>query len=314
MATNSEVGISPVLLQAITQTLSSTSSDKHSRSVKERTQGGAQHVIMSCDTGGQVSSSKIDNPTHVLHGMNEPVYATTESGETIMVVQNLDVASEEQVEIQTEQAGSPRPQYIIRNVQTSEAANQELRTVEIHSDSRSDMPIIMSPGQELHMSNVLSAIATHLKNNRKRSVPAAVIEETVESTNESHSDNSQSQPIYISIAGTNSVPSPGNDVTVNESENVVTETIVHHVQTSADPPQYVPIKKLKHDVSDSSLGSQSAVVLRADGLPPGTVYQTVQTDEGSITITPVTTVTSQQAEGEIGKPCPICGDRISGMY
>ena len=322
MTSTAEVGISPVLLQAITQTLSTGATDRHSKGSKDRggVGGGAQQVIVSCNPEGPVTT-KIDHPTHILHGMNEPVtsYATTQSGETIVVVQNLDVANEEQVEIQTEQESPPRRQFLIKNFKNQDT---ETHTQEIRIEPRTEEgKAVMPQGHNLHMgnlhmSNVLSAIATHLKNNRKRTISSTEDEEAgLELTCESHTDlqqqhQQQSQPIYISLPET-SVPSPSNDITVNEVENVVMETVV---EAGSDTTfNSVPLKKYRQTVCENAQGNPTTLVLPADLLQPGTVYQTMQTDQGMITIAQVATADSPQADGEIGKPCPICGDRISGM-
>ena len=300
MATTTEVGISPVLLQAITQTLSTNSGDRHSSSTQEGAAAGPQQVIVSCDPDGPITT-KLDNQQHILQGMNEPVtsYPTTQSGDTIVVVQNIDVETSEQ---RTE--SSSGQQFIVKHIM---AGGEPTESQPVNSQ----IPVVISQGQELNMSNVLSAIATHLKNNRKQST-TSVSPVVVEDVSEVVCEADQQQPIYISFPSSAAVPSPVNDITVNEVDSIATETVVHTI-SSSEGQQFM--KRLRQqEVPDSTQGSPTTYILNTDSMPQGTVYQTMETDQGTITFTELASPdTSDSAQDcEIGKPCPICGDKISG--
>ena len=98
-------------------------------------------------------------------------------------------------------------------------------------------------------------------------------------------------------------------------DNVTSEQVIQTVSSSSDLP-YPVVKRPRIELADSSQEQQNnPVYIRADRLPPGTVLQTIETENGIFHVTQVATVDSSKPAGaltEIYGPCPICGDRISG--
>ncbi len=179
---------------------------------------------------------------------------------------------------------------------------------------------------EFQMGSVLSAIASHLSKNSGKGL--SVEEQLARLQNLQHIQVPQQQiqqiqvqqedgePIIVTLPQTGaqqSVPSPVHDVTV--SDDVITEQVVQTVSSSSDL-QFSAPKRQRLEFPADSLQGDNAVYIRADSLPPGTVLQTIETENGTFTVTQVGTVDSSgtASASEVYGPCPICGDRISGEY
>ena len=291
MATTSEVGISPALLQAITQTLSTNRSGHGGRDVRES--GGPERIVITGDK--PMIKMEGSGQPHILHGMNEPVsnIAQLGSGETVIVLQNMEGG--ECVGVDSVQGASQH--VIIKNMPAGGMQNVVL------DNSEKD-----AGGQDVNMGSVLSAIATQLRN--EQPPPTAGGEDNSQDVPIEDSQH----PIYISVSGNNSVPSPVQDVTVQEvAENIVAETVVqttHNIDTT-DPKQLRIIEPNIQSqngasiVLNSQTGQERAVLeaVKGDGGETHYVYRTVRVDQPA---------TSQQLTFDASEACPICGDKISG--
>ena len=184
---------------------------------------------------------------------------------------------------------------------------------------------------EFQMGSVLSAIASHLSKNSGKGL--SVEEQLARLQHLQHIQIPQQgqqhgiqqiqvqqedgEPITVvtlpQSSAQQSVPSPVHDVTV--SDDVMTEQVIHTVSSSSDLP-FSASKRQRLEFPADSLQSDNAVYIRADSLPPGTVLQTIETENGTFTVTQVGTVDSSGTAPapEIYGPCPICGDRISGEH
>ncbi len=212
--------------------------------------------------------------SHILQGMNEPVATTINpGGDTIVVIQNIDVEN-------NDSQSATQPQHII----IKQVGSQGWQTTTADSNDS-------QPGQpNFNMGSVLSAIASHFKNSRKR----AASEESPQVV----TGLIDGQPVTVSVPSSihNSLPSPSQDVIVSDIDNVVTETV-----SSSD---YNQAKRIRTEMADSTQ-EMKTLVMAADG----TMLQAFHTDQG-LTVTQISAADSPQPE--FTGPCPICTDRISG--
>lgn len=336
MATTSDVGISPVLLQAITHTLSGTASRGIKHEVPETIGkhngenghglGHGPQVVIQSPADENRSLIKMEGAGHgsILHGMNQPVSSQTEDvqePETVIVVQTSMDESGEQVENVDPYHGNrfQRQHIIIKGVSSSAESEVDHSVVETSSHSN------------VNMGSVLTAIASHLKNRnvnipRKQRValemdnPGVEIQQIQETTT-----GEVPQPIYVTYANSVNVPSPSNDITVStgsEIETMVSETVV---QTSpTDLSSQPAFKRYKLDIPDSETrtmiivnpenlvveGSSGGVeTYQVSGTPFSWKGVTAGPGGNTFMTTSGATVTELPWQ-----PCPICGDRISGEH
>ena len=166
--------------------------------------------------------------------------------------------------------------------------------------SQAEPKIKTESNPDMNMSSIISAIATHFKNNNKKSVES---QETVAFNTVYSTAGTSQQPFVISIPQTNltpsvnvtsSVPSAVNDIVISQ-DNLLTETVV---TTTSDSPE---AKRMRQD----SNSNETTYLLDADGSVIASHVSTAPAESTTSTVTP------NNPEMMSG-PCPICGDRISG--
>ena len=317
MASLNEVGISPVLLQAITHTLSSNA-------ISPKLENGrdSRHSIKNGGVDGSPSDSK-DRPVllkkvgkvgGLLHDMNEPVHSlndavpnmvahTLPSGETIIIVQpgdeNQGVPNMTRVTLDSLEHGTA-PRYIIKE---SASANPSFN----HGGKQ-------NCSYDLNMGQVLTAIASHLKTSQDGAAEPGVVMETVR---ESLDAVQMPAVTYASVPvmSDGSATSPVN-FAVSEIDNDVPDIIV---QTSVPDTQVTTFdqpwtKKQRLDGVDVTDDDTVYMVAPAScTVPTGKVVHMMQSKDGEQIYKMVTF--EELLEPPHGfMPCPICGDHVSGMF
>lgn len=184
MSFSSDLGISPVLLQAISQTL--TSKDQQADS-KNRCLVGAGRFSMEAGSDQEVVSRH-----HILHGMNEHVASLQNIG-------NL----QGQIESSQSEDRKDVVKAILKHKLSQKISSVNEREVESIVISEPDMTMV----------NVLTALASQ---NLKGTSPQIIQVET-----NIPNEDGEMQPQYVICYDENgSVPSPSNDVVVSESNSV----------------------------------------------------------------------------------------------
>ena len=247
----SEVGISPVLLQAISHTLTSTTLQHND------TPAGTQ-LLLSQDT------------PHILQGMNTPVKTAPDDDPPTTVIEE---------ETSVEEPQTVQPLLVIK---------EEKR---VTPKVEMDMP----------MGSVLSAIASHLKNSRKRPAPKEVPPDIP--------SHNTSQPIYIKMPPQSSVPCSVNNVTISDANGNANDgiPIIQTFSPSDLPSRYEATSEEEIVSTDGA----TTLVVDASQLQDGTV---LETDFGTFSVTCVSSSPppAEKSNTELYGPCPICTDRISG--
>ena len=317
MASVSEVGISPVLLQAITHTLSSNSISpklENGRDSKQHARNGVVDDGMGDAKDRPVLLKKF-KVGGLLHDMNEPVHGlddgvhnmvahTLPSGETIIIVQPGNENDE-----------SPS---IARMKMGSLEHNTSPRCV-IKDTLASSMPPLNNSAKQncsydLNMGQVLMAIASHLKTSQDGD--GGVIDSVRESLTCDATPRYSSAPV-IATADACCVNSP---VNFSEIENDVPDVIV---QTS--------MPESSHEVTTMNLEqpwTKKQRLDRVDGGEDDGVYMVAPGTFGNVPVGKVVHVMHGRDGEQMYKmvsiedllepphgfmPCPVCGDRVSGM-
>lgn len=324
--TAGEVGISPVLLQAITHTLSSNSNHTESSSsgsevsrkyfrepITIQQNGDGEHeVIVYSTNDDEVTNGESEvvertpsptrqtggNSPHILQGMNEPVskLSASEQGDTILMVDSSEVDSKVSEKENIGEGGGSQP--IIIKVPVS---------------SSLDHVTPVSSGGSYNVGNVLSAIASHLKNNSKMSVKQQQLSQQTLNIHE----NGQVIHVIPHVSRDN-----GSTGLSAEVEHVVSETVVETSESETAMASDGETRAVcgTEIVDLSSQGGVSTIIMQQEGqdMIEGTVLGTMQTDQGTITIAQVYNLPElpQQAQSRSfpNGACPICEDRISGKY
>lgn len=315
MSLTSELGISPVLLQAITHTLATRG--RHA-SGSGRTVNSALH-INDTSTGSKMNVLQDNDVSraqkvvaHILQDMNEPVSALLSEGHSEQNVLRFDGQDQE----------------LSKGVEVTDPADIELlrQRLDGHQNvtdggMRTEVggeQIIISES-DVSMVNVLTAIASHhLKAGGKDlSVPVHLVSSIANKIAEENS----SQPQYVVCYGgeEGTVPSPAaNDIVVSEAEAGLPIDYMNmrkiYVNQNGDSQLQgaSPVKRMCLDSSltesresvqsDPASNGVMNLVLNSDISPAGSVYQ-VQSEAPS--------EQDPTAVG-MGGVCPICGDRVSG--
>ena len=191
MTTTSDVGISPVLLQAITHTLSGRTLVK-SDAQQNRPAENGHHVVIASNDGSNHSIIKMDGGAGVsgvggiLHGMNQQVIAmpeeqsdvgcveevtcttTTqqpETPETVIIVHANDDEVVEHVDIASERI----PSHTIHHTVSQTAALPrhvilKNGTASMTGSTGNVRSSVTGKGNDVNMGSVLTAIASQLRN------------------------------------------------------------------------------------------------------------------------------------------------------
>ena len=319
MASVSEVGISPVLLQAITHTLSSNSISpklENGRDSKQHMKNGGGEGGTGDSKDRPVLLKKVVKVGGLLHDMNEPVQSlgeavpnmvahTLPSGETIIIVQpgneNQESPNIARVTLDSLEHGTS-PRYIIKDT------------------SSSSLPLLSNSGKQncsydLNMGQVLTAIASHLKTSQDGAAGEGVVVETVRES--LACESAQMPPVTyssVSVMSDGGTPSPVN-FAVSEIDNDVPDIIV---QTSMPEPQIINFeqpwtkKQRLEEVNRNEDDSMYMVAPTSCSVPAGKVVHMMQAKDGE-QIYKMVTFEELLEPPHAFIPCPICGDRVSGM-
>ncbi|PVD22406.1 hypothetical protein C0Q70_18218 [Pomacea canaliculata] len=274
MSASGDLGISPVLLQAISQTLTSAEArgDKTKR----------EQVKME----KKLPSSKV--VSHLLKGMNEPVSGlmhTAASSSEMSIETCMDTSLTAPFKKDEKNISLTIQERVAAQLLLNQGRSAVSSTTVGGSASSSDVSMV----------NVLTALASqHIKANIKQeantSLPtvSAAISTQPSSTEDGSGERHQPQIIIYYNNDNASVPSPANDVIVGEfeSEGGNYRVVMHQgdVQTSRLPVGTESCIQLMPDMSGADIADGAVVV--AD---------------------------SNSAEGMTGS-CPVCGDKLSGYH
>lgn len=274
MSVRGDLGISPVLLQAITQTL--TSSEVRQEKIKRETE--------AMDKRQQ--SSKV--VSHLLRGMNEPVLG---------LMSQSQIASDANFTTDLD-SGERKAEHMSASVHDCLAAHLALNQSRTVGGTTSVTGSTISAA-DVSMVNILTTLASqHMKANIKKETLGSIASVVVANPTSTPSMNSSSEIIgHAGEDGTerqqpqiiiyynndaNAVPSPGNDVIVGELEGdgQSYRVVMHHGDVSGNR---IPVS------------SENSVQVNAEN---------VNSEVGI----PSSADTSENLTGS----CPICGDKLSG--
>ena len=325
-----EVGISPVLLQAITHTLSSSGNASwmkkeqlhHSGSIQSG--DGVHHlVIRAAPPDGSDAAVKVENGGEQVIEMESEQQAevvnTREDGqETYIVLQQHDIDGKESqnlesihipsgMRVSSTTTGDGQPQVIhVGELPKTEMVGQPVQNGGVVV---SDSGLMNS---EMNMSGVLSAIASHLKNKKQQvkleksdtPIPISIC------PSEARVVSEDSTVTYRYSNGA-SVSSPGTDITVADIENVCQETVTvsDGVHMDDQTLQRMPIARMV-DIPQEAGPGETMIILQGSDLEMSTLQL-----QQSIPWKTMQIVTSdQEVPPEMKGGCPICGDKISGLW
>lgn len=229
--------------------------------------------------------------------------------------EKLEDVEEGPAEISNVIVQSPQREVVIKHMLPASTPDQKhVAPIEIQLPQHLQQSILQQqlPQGDFQMGSVLSAIASHLAKTRQITVEDQALQEA-------EVGNGDGSSIIVSvpastIANQAIASSSSHDVIASNLDNVTSEQVIQTVSSSSDLPFSIA-KRPRLEPTDSPQDPSGPVYIRADRLPPGTVLQTIGTDNGIFQVTQVATVDSSKptsALTEIYGPCPICGDRISG--
>ncbi len=264
------------------------------------------------------STSNLPQSLAVRTEGDETIVQQLSSGETVLLVPSGESSSPTFLKIEKSddavRAAESGALASDRNVMTK-------RTLQVEDKSQVPVQIQLPqhiqqqlPTGDFQMGSVLSAIAMHLSKARRVSLGDRVIQ--LQEVQQSGSGDGS--PIIVSVpASQQNVPSsPSLDISVSNVETVMSEQVVQTVSNSSELPVAKTPRLESTDASSPSWQQQSdSICFRADSFPPGTVLQTIETENGVFHVAQVATADSARPAGgatEVYGPCPICGDRISG--
>lgn len=316
-----EVTISPVLLQAISQTLTSTK-DRHTVSMQP-------NINVKQEMMDDLHMSGGHSVTHLLQGMNEPVSEPLrlhsrsvssdmenppESPVQDFSPSNINISSENIKSMLKWKIDQLHQQNALNSA--VQHVQDEARQEPESTPNRETIIITSNAGTDLSMVNVLSAIASHhLKTGGAEKDPGdnSPVDDVNQTSTISMSSSEEPEPIateqekqmiicYPDNNGQVTVPSPVNDVVVSDSSGLPVGVVIEQ-----DGQRYY----MPHVDKSSGLGLDTM---------PG-VKQFRYAEDGSIQMltenTSVDVLSSTSREQvplpNLG-PCPICGDGISGYH
>lgn len=303
MASRSELGISPVLLQAIAQTLSSHTVQRGSSNANTCVSNSPAHVSQLGMEAMSHHSATSGLVSHLLQNLNEPVASlmAQTGGRTPNLMHSSDKscvltqAGLSMLGLSDNDIGSP----LSDNALTSTASkNSQSRSMVISSEDLNNFLVKEEQSDDSEhtgnhtintVSSMLSALASqHIQESLTRkgrpgTQHQADLDTSVNVVTTTNGD-SRSQPqiiIYSYINNTNQdVPSPqGNDIVLNDgdADSQTTYRVLLQPDDGADT---------KHMFSSELTFSSSSNVL------------------------PVTD--AQNTQDGMSQPCPVCGDKVSG--
>ena len=286
MSVSSDLGISPVLLQAIS---SLTSSEGRSEKVAVK----QEHQAMD----RRQANSKV--VSHLLQGMNEPVSGL------------LPSSSPNNTNLESDRVAASKQEEVTLNA----AIQERLASHIVMNQGRvlTATSVAGSPAAaDVSMVNVLTALASqHMRANIKQeeadpfsSVAGATIATTTAAADvvvrSSGGDNSEERPqpqiiIYYNNEAA-SVPSPSNDVIVGELEGDGVQGSVQNYRVVMHHGDAASARVTAVSEPSMQVVSEAAAAAAAASSSPGTF---VAAD-------------SNCAEASLSGICPICGDKLSG--
>ncbi|XP_060073525.1 nuclear hormone receptor FTZ-F1 beta-like [Ylistrum balloti] len=316
-----EVTISPVLLQAISQTLTSTK-DRHTVSMQPNI-NVKQEMIDDLQASGGHSVN------HILQGMNEPVadHSRLHSRSVSSDLENTAESSgqvfpSETINISTENIKSML-KWKIDQLQQQNALTSAVHQVQDetrlqdqeNTSDRETIIISSNSGGDLSMVNVLSALASHhLKTGGDKEKENNTVTETVSQTadiTQMHSKGTDVQEqekqmilCYQDNNGQVNVPSPVNDVVVSDAGGQPVGMVIEQDGQRI----YMP-----NTDKSSSVGLDRSSIMK----------QFRYSEDGNFTVinenAPVEVISTMPRESGLPPdpsmgPCPICGDAISGYH
>jgi hypothetical protein len=273
-----EVGISPVLLQAITHTLSSAPTSNTSEPIIIRRQKPPTTIKIETS-----SPLKPQHQQHILSGMHEPL---GHPNQTVLLVSNHE---EEVAEEQIETTGE-----VDWSTVESEAA-------ESSSSQDTSNHVTFSQQSDINMGSVLSAIASHFKNKghtivKQEQTVKVEPEHRVTVVGSLSPQRTMNHPVIVSESI--------EEITV-QGPSVKRQRIELADHTNTDGNTTFVIHKIGDTYIDANTG-EPIEVHNMDG-------------DGQFTLDSSNSfVLHKQNNGlvmnnqEEYKPCPVCGDKISG--
>lgn len=325
-----EVTISPVLLQAISQTLTSTK-DRHTVSMQPNI-NVKQEMMEDLQAAGAHSVG------HILQGMNEPVSeqsrlhsrsvssdidGSCESPGQVFSPEGMNISSENIKSMLKWKIDQLHQQNVLNSAIQQVQEEARLQEQENNTAGRDTILITSNSGGDLSMVNVLSALASqHLKSTgadkeaKNDECPAETVNVSQThnvapvQTKEADTLEQEKQMIicYQDNNGQVNVPSPINDVVVSDAGGQPVGMLIEQDGQRF----YMP---------NTSTDKSSNVGL--DRSSPA-VKQFRYTEDGNFTIVnesaPLEVISSMPSrdsglppDPSMG-PCPICGDAISGYH
>jgi hypothetical protein len=270
-----EVGISPVLLQAITHTLSSAPT----------TTNTSEAIMIRHKAPIKVeATSPLKSQPHILSGMHEPIASMAGPNQTVLLVSNNE---EEVAEEQIETTGE-----VDWTTVESEAAESS------SSQDGTSNHATLSQQSDINMGSVLSAIASHFKNKGHSIVKQ---EHIVKVESEAFSQRNANQAVIVSepveeITDTIVMQGPSakrSRIELADHTNTEGTFVIHKIgensYVDANTGEPIEVHNVEGD-GQLVLDSNSSFVLH-------------QQNNGLV-------INSQ----EEFKPCPVCGDKISGKF
>ncbi|XP_059151797.1 steroidogenic factor 1-like [Physella acuta] len=295
MASRSELGISPVLLQAIAQTLSSHTVQRGSSSAgNSPTRGnqlGMEAMSHHSATSGLVS--------HLLQNLNEPVASLMAGARSPNLSSDkscvLAQAGLSMLGLSDNEMGSPLSESPLTSTASK---NSQSRSMVISSEDLNNFLVKEEQSDDgeqtgnqtiTTVSSMLSALASqHIQESltrKGRPGHQADIDTALNGVTTTNGD-SRSQPqiiIYSYINNTNQdVPSPqGNDIVLNDG--------------------------------DADSQTTYRVLLQPDdGADTKQMFSSELTFSSASNVLPVTD--AQNTQDGMSQPCPVCGDKVSGYH
>lgn len=344
-----DVGISPVLLQAITHTLSSgTSTWVKKEKLDENSHSSHQvdslsHLVIRTESGETHPIVKVGNSdqplVHVRQEDEDEVDVIAEQPrETYLVVQQQEIDSESQevtcsqhIETVTIPPGMrvsstipgdgqpqvvhvgeiPKPDLIVPHAQ-----NGAVRVV-------SDGGCVVS--SDMNVSSLMLAITSHLKNKKQQAIKTENGDAPTPTPLTITTHAAEAQEVYDGSSGVTfayangtSVPSPANDVIVSDMDSAVHETVTVTSETvglengTSMHNAITRVVDIPHETvrMTTSNGGETMIILAPDNMD----MSTLQLPQALPWKTMHVVTSDQNIPPEMQGGCPICGDRISGYH
>ncbi|XP_033732432.1 nuclear hormone receptor FTZ-F1 beta-like [Pecten maximus] len=320
-----EVTISPVLLQAISQTLTSTK-DRHTVSMQP-------NINVKQEMMEDLQASGGHSVNHILQGMNEPVSeqsrlhsrsvssdidSTCESPGQVFAQDSINISSENIKSMLKWKIDQLHQQNAINSAVQQVQEEARLQDQE-NASGRETIIITSNSGGDLSMVNVLSALASHHlktggidKESKVGDCPAETISQTNDlsqvQSKESDALEQEKQMIicYQDSNGQVNVPSPINDVVVSDAVGQPVGMVIEqdgqrfYMPNTSDKPNNVGLDR-SSPVKQFRYAEDGSFTIMNDNAPVEVVSSMPCRDSGL------------PPDPSMG-PCPICGDAISGYH